>query len=111
MRRMSNSRARYRTKFDLADRLLKGRFNYTRPKGGFCLWLNVSAHGNDEIATQKIWREAGVRVIPGSYLATTQADGSNPGRNYIRVTLVQDEATTEDALNRILATLDQVQAA
>lgn len=108
---VEQSRARYRTKFDLADRLLKGRFNYKRPQGGFCLWLDVSAHGNDEIATQKLWREAGVRVIPGSYLATTQADGSNPGRNYIRVALVQDEATTEDALNRILATLDQVQAA
>ena len=34
-----------------------------------------------------------------------QADGSNPGRNYIRAALVQDENTTDEALRRLVAVL------
>lgn len=102
---VEDSRALYRAKFDLADRILDGRFGYRRPDGGFCLWLDVSGVGGDERATLRLWGEGGVRVIPGSYLARTQADGSNPGRNFIRVALVQDLAVTTEALNRIVSIL------
>ena len=76
------------------------------PAGGFCLWLDVSAHGGDEAATVKLYKEGGVRVIPGSYLARVQADGSNPGAGYIRVAMVQDSETTAEALHRLVQTLD-----
>ena len=33
-------------------------------------------------------------------------DGSNPGADFIRVAMVQDQAITADALHRIVATLD-----
>ncbi|MEW6641205.1 MAG: aminotransferase class I/II-fold pyridoxal phosphate-dependent enzyme [Pseudomonadota bacterium] len=103
---VEDNRARYRLKFDLADQILGSRFGYKRPAGGFCLWLDVSAHGGDEAATVRLFKEAGVRVIPGSYLARRQPDGSNPGAGYIRVALVAESDVTAEALHRIVAVLD-----
>jgi N-succinyldiaminopimelate aminotransferase len=95
----------YAQKFDLADQILGDRYGYKRPAGGFLLWLDVSAHGGDEAVTLRLWREAGLRVIPGSYLAREQPDGSNPGAGYIRVAIVQDAQTTAEALHRLVAVL------
>ena len=39
------------------------------------------------------------------YLARDQADGSNPGADYIRVAMVQDKQLTAEALHRLVATL------
>ncbi len=102
---VEQSRALYRAKFELADAVLGARFGYRRPAGGFCLWLDVSGDGGDEAATLRLWKEGGVRVIPGGYLAHTQADGSNPGENFLRVALVRDVETTAEALNRIVSIL------
>jgi N-succinyldiaminopimelate aminotransferase len=102
---VEQNRALYRAKFDLADQILGGRYGYRRPAGGFFLWLDVSAHGGDEAATVKLWREAGVRVLPGSYAARVGADRRNPGDGYLRVAMVQDAATTAEALHRLVATL------
>ena len=77
---VEENRALYRAKFDLADQILGDRYGYKRPAGGFFLWLDVSQHGGSEAATLKLWREAGLRVVPGSYAARPQADGSQPGR-------------------------------
>jgi aspartate/methionine/tyrosine aminotransferase len=103
---VEENRRLYRLKFDLADQILGNRFGYSRPAGGFCLWLDVSAHGGDEAATVQLYRQGGVRVIPGSYLARPQADGSNPGAGYIRVAMVQDSETTAEALHRLVMVLD-----
>ncbi|MDB5521703.1 MAG: aspartate aminotransferase, partial [Tardiphaga sp.] len=103
---VEENRRLYRIKFDLADQILGGRFGYVRPAGGFCLWLDVSAHGGDEAAAVTLYKDAGVRVVPGSYLARQQADGSNPGAGYIRVAMVQDGDTTAEALHRLVQTLD-----
>jgi len=96
------NRALYRAKFDLADRILGNRFGYQRPEGGFYLWLDV---GDGEAAALKLWREAGLRVIPGVYLARPGPDGRNPGAGYIRCALVHDIDTTEEALQRLADTL------
>jgi aspartate/methionine/tyrosine aminotransferase len=102
---VEENRKLYRTKFDLADQILADRYGYQRPAGGFCVWLDVSAHGGDEAATVKLFREAGVRVIPGSYLARQQRDGFNPGAGYIRLALVSDSESTAEALHRLVETL------
>ena len=94
-----------RAKFDLADQIIGDRYGYRRPAGGFYLWLDVSAHGGDEAATVALWREAGLRVIPGRYLAREQQDGSNPGAGFIRVAMVHDKETTADALHRLVEVL------
>ena len=91
------NRALYRAKFDLAERLLGGRFGFRRPPGGFFLWLDV---GDGEVAALKLWRDAQIRVLPGAYLARAAGDGHNPGAPFIRVALVHDLDLTERALTR-----------
>src|SRR6202040_3436581 len=103
---VEENRRLYRIKFDLADQILGNRYGYHRPAGGFCVWLDVSARGGDEAATIKLYKDGGVRVVPGSYLARRQADGSNPGAGYIRLALVQDSETTAEALHRLVEILD-----
>src|SRR5471030_856276 len=102
---VQENRRLYSAKFDLADQIIGGRYGYTRPAGGFFLWLDVAQYGGSEIVTKRLWQEAGVRVVPGRYLAREQADGSNPGADYIRVAMVQDSATTAEALHRLVAVL------
>jgi N-succinyldiaminopimelate aminotransferase len=103
---VEENRRLYRMKFDSADQILGNRYDYRRPDGGFCVWLDVSARGGDEAATIRLYRDAGVRVIPGSYLARRQADGFNPGTGYIRLALVADSGTTAEALHRLVEVLD-----
>lgn len=103
---VEKNRALYREKFDTADQILGDRFGYVRPPGGFYAWLDV---GDSEAATVRLWREAGVKVLPGRYLAWDCAmpDGrtGNPGAPYIRVALVLDRETTAEGLKRIVDTL------
>ena len=99
------NRRLYREKFDLADQIIGDRYGYRRPAGGFFLWLDVTAAGGSEAAALKLWREAGLRVVPGQYLAREQANGSNPGENYIRVAMVQNNEITAEALHRLVAVL------
>jgi N-succinyldiaminopimelate aminotransferase len=99
------NRRLYARKFDLADQIIGSRYGYRRPAGGFYLWLDVSAQGGDEVAALDLWRQAGLRVVPGSYLARPQTDGSNPGEGYIRVAMVQDHDITAEALHRLVAVL------
>jgi N-succinyldiaminopimelate aminotransferase len=102
---VAENRRLYAEKFDLADQIIGSHYGYRRPGGGFFLWLDVSAHGSDEAVTLRLWREAGLRVVPGRYLAREQPDGSNPGLGYIRVAIVQDRDTTAEALHRLVALL------
>ncbi|MDA0368814.1 MAG: aminotransferase class I/II-fold pyridoxal phosphate-dependent enzyme [Proteobacteria bacterium] len=96
------NRARYARKFDTAERIIGNRFGFYRPAGGFFLWLEV---GDGESATSTLWREAGLKVLPGGYVARDVAGESNPGAPYIRLALVHDDATTEEALTRLSSVL------
>lgn len=78
------NRALYQQKFVIADRIFAGVPGYMPPKAGFFLWLPVE---DGEAAAVKLWKETGVRVLPGAYLAQ-EVDGKNPGKGYIRVALV-----------------------
>jgi aspartate/methionine/tyrosine aminotransferase len=103
---VEENRRLYRAKFDLADQILGNRYGYRRPAAGFCVWLDTSDRGSDEAITVKLYREAGVRVVPGSYLARQQPDGFNPGAGYIRLALVADSDSTAEALHRLVEVLD-----
>jgi len=102
---VQENRTLYSAKFHLADQIIGDRYGYKRPDGGFFLWLDVSKQGGSEAVTKRLWAEAGVRVVPGRYLARNQTDGSNPGADYIRVAMVQDKAATAEALHRLVAVL------
>ena len=93
------NRAAYAQKMAAAERILGNRFR--RPAGGFFLWLET---GNGEETTLKLWREQGVKVLPGAYMGREIEPGktqSNPGFSYIRVALVSDLSTIMTALERV----------
>ena len=93
------NRAAYREKMAAAERILGNRMK--RPEGGFFLWLEV---GNGEESALRLWREQGVRVLPGAYMGREIEPGktqSNPGFSYVRVALVSDLSTIMTALERV----------
>ncbi|HEX4111491.1 MAG TPA: aminotransferase class I/II-fold pyridoxal phosphate-dependent enzyme [Stellaceae bacterium] len=96
------NRARYRRKFDICEEILKNRFGFYRPAGGFFLWLDV---GDGEEAALKLWREAGLRSLPGPYIGRANAAGVNPGQNYIRLAIVHDDDTIAAGMRRLLRVL------
>ncbi len=96
------SRAGYAERFAAAGEILDGRHGFYFPEGGLYLWLDV---GDGEAAARRLWSEAGVRVMPGAYLAR-ESGGRNPGASRIRVALVHGLETTRDALARMADVLD-----
>ena len=91
------NRALYQEKYEIADRILSGVQGYQPPEAGFFLWLPVD---DGEATALKLWRETGVRVLPGAYLA--QGEGNeNPGKGFIRVAMV----APKDSMQRALSTL------
>lgn len=100
------NRLAYRTKFDVCDQVLGSRFGYRRPDGGFFLWLDVAHFGGGVDTTVTLWKRAGVKVLPGAFLAQADRSGENPGEDFIRVALVADPATIRMALERIVAVLN-----
>jgi aspartate/methionine/tyrosine aminotransferase len=96
------NRERYRRKFDLAERRLSNRLGFYRPAGGFFLWLDMTGSFKDgEEAASALWRKAGVRCLPGLYLGVTGKDGTNPGRAFLRLAMVHEEAVIDEALARL----------
>ena len=107
---VDESRARYRAKFDLADRALGGRFGAVRPAGGFFLWLDTVGAGLDhgkesggEAVARRLWQRAAIRTLPGAYLCPE--DKTAPGADFLRVALVHDEALLAEGLPRLAAAL------
>jgi aspartate/methionine/tyrosine aminotransferase len=95
------NRAGFLKKFELARDLLGNRAGFSIPEGGIFLWLDV---GDGVEVTRRLWCEAGIRVLPGSYMGRETEPGtiqSNPGFSYIRVALVSDLSTIRTALLRI----------
>jgi N-succinyldiaminopimelate aminotransferase len=89
--------ALYQEKFRIADDVFAGVQGFQNPEGGFFLWLPVE---DGEEAALKLWLQAGVRVLPGSYLSR-EAGGQNPGKGYIRVALVAPKDEMQRGLIRL----------
>ena len=91
------NQALYREKFSAAEQIFAGLQGFNMPEGGFFLWLPVE---DGEGAALKLWRETGVRVLPGAYLSR-DAMGVNPGAGYIRVALVAPKEEMQQGLIRL----------
>lgn len=91
------NRALYREKYTAADKIFAGLNGYHSPEAGFFLWLPVE---NGEAAALSLWRETGVRVLPGAYLSR-DVNGHNPGKGYIRAAMVAPKLEMTDGLNTI----------
>lgn len=104
---VAKNRSLYDAKFAIAEEIFGPGYGYHAPAGGFFLWLDVSAHGGGEAVTRRLWTEAGIRAVPGGYLASPDAAGVNPGEPYIRLALVDDVAITREALQRFASVLSR----
>ncbi|MCC6000981.1 MAG: aminotransferase class I/II-fold pyridoxal phosphate-dependent enzyme [Pararhodobacter sp.] len=98
---VAENRALYARKYALADDIMGGLPGYMPPQAGFFLWLPVD---DGEAAALTLWRETGIRVLPGAYLARDTASG-NPGAGFIRVALVAPEDETRRGLMALRACL------
>ena len=100
---VKENRKLYEAKYKFADEIFTGLDGYTSPEAGFFLWIKVQ---DSEKTTLDLWRETGVRVLPGAYLAQ-EKNGKNPGRDFIRVALVAQQNLTEEALIKIRSLLEK----
>jgi N-succinyldiaminopimelate aminotransferase len=92
------NRELYRQKFKAVLDILAPVMDVQMPEAGFYLWAKTPI--NDETFTQRLFTEAAVNVVPGSYLART-IDGINPGANRIRMALVASLEECIEAAQRI----------
>ncbi|MEO1193636.1 MAG: aminotransferase class I/II-fold pyridoxal phosphate-dependent enzyme [Pseudomonadota bacterium] len=102
------NRAFYGQLMGLAEQHLGKPFGWQAPDGGFFAWLDVSGThcGDGETAAKHLWREAGIRTLPGAYMSLSmQGEAENPGRPYLRIALVDAPDLVESALARIAALL------
>ena len=91
------NRKLYQKKYQIADDIFRNIKGYNAPQAGFFLWLPVE---NDEQATLNLWKQSGIRVLPGSYLSRN-VDNKNPGEKYIRVAMVAPFGETKLGLQTI----------
>jgi aspartate/methionine/tyrosine aminotransferase len=90
---------------EIAREIYKKNFEAAReilgieiPKGTFYIWLKVT----DPLEfTKELYEKYNVKVLPGEYLARDDKNGVNPGKEFIRIALVEDEQKTRSALLRI----------
>ncbi len=96
------NRSLYQVKFDLADEVLKDCFKYKKPEGGFFLWLDFSQIGGGVKAASIFWKDFGVKILPGAFLAQNIPGEKNPGEDYGRVAMVHDLEDTRKALEYMI---------
>ncbi len=106
------NRALYQAKFALADEVLGNLSGYMAPEAGFFLWLRVGEAEGDadpgEAAALRLWREAGVKALPGRYLSRPAPDwlgGGDPGAGYLRLALVAPAEEVRRGLEAVASEL------
>lgn len=97
------NQAIYRANFEIAAEELGNRPGFTLPQAGFFLWMAVP----DAVDfARRAWAEAGLRMLPGDFLASAAGVGArpgNPGTGFVRIALVNGPETTRAALKRLAA--------
>ena len=101
-----DNRQQYNAKFAVAEEILGPVFGPVTPPGGFFLWLDVARFGGGETVARHLWQAAGLKVIPGAYLATKDDTGVNPGAPFIRLALVDSVEATRTACTRLIGVLN-----
>jgi len=94
------SREVYKKNFEIAKEILGVEI----PEATFYIWLKVE---NAIEFTARLYEKYNVKVLPGEYLAREDSKGENPGKDFIRIALVEDAEKTRNALNRIKECLSE----
>jgi N-succinyldiaminopimelate aminotransferase len=97
------NRALYRDKFMQVTPLLAEVLEVALPDAGFYLWAKIPTHLklDDAALAKALLAQYNVTVLPGSYLAR-EANGINPGENFIRMALVASTEECVEAAQRIV---------
>jgi len=91
---VDRAREIYKNNFKIANEILGTDI----PDATFYIWLKVE---NPLEFTKKLYKEYNVKVLPGEYLARDDSQGQNPGKDFVRIALVESEEKTREALKRI----------
>lgn len=99
------NRALYRARFARVHARLRPVLDFALPAAGFYLWPALPIDGIT--ACRRLLSEAGVLVLPGSFLARQCGAGGNPGHNRIRIALVAGLAECEEAAERLCSVIQR----
>lgn len=97
---VENARKVYQENFQIAKEIL----NVDIPNATFYIWLKVPSALE---FTKKLYKKFAVKVLPGEFLARTDQNGENPGKDYIRIALVENPKKTKEVLTRIKECLNE----
>lgn len=92
------NRRKYREKFERALPVIASALEVTMPAAGFYLWAKTPV--SDTEFARGLYRDYNVNVLPGSYLAR-EAQGINPGKNFVRMALVAQLDECLEAIGRV----------
>jgi N-succinyldiaminopimelate aminotransferase len=95
---VAQNRHQYTEKFARVMEILKPVLPVTQPDAAFYLWIRTPI--SDTAYAQALYRDYNVTVLPGSFLARN-AQGINPGENFVRLALVAETTDTVEAAHRI----------
>lgn len=98
---VQQNRALYRAKFSAVEKILKPVLDVNIPAATFYLWPKVPI--DDQEFARGLYAQQNVTVLPGSYIgrAGQSEDNKNPGKNRLRIALVDSLELCEEAANRI----------
>lgn len=105
---VAENRRLYEEKFAQVISILNPVLPVTKPDASFYLWIKTPI--SDTAFAQLLHRDYNVSVLPGSFLAR-EAQGINPGANFIRLALVANLKETVEAAQRItqfISSIDQL---
>ncbi len=94
------NRAEYAAKFAALQPLLAPWLPCAMPDAAFYLWARTPI--DDAQFALRLLAEENVAVVPGSFLAR-DAQGTNPGRDRVRLALVAPAAECAEAIDRVVA--------
>lgn len=94
------NRRLYREKFAAVLPILQGHLKVSKPDAGFYLWAETPIA--DDQFTRQLLTEQHITVVPGRYLARTDANQLNPGENRIRMALVAPVEQCQEAAERLV---------
>jgi N-succinyldiaminopimelate aminotransferase len=95
---VAENRRLYAEKFAKVITILSSALPASKPDASFYLWVRTPIV--DTVFAQQLYRDYNVSVLPGSFLAR-EAQGVNPGANFIRLALVANLDETLEAARRI----------
>lgn len=93
------NRRLYAEKYEAVLPMINAPLSAGKPEGGFYLWMRTPI--DDAQFARQLHRDYNVLVLPGSFLGR-ESGGANPGRNYVRVALVQPLADCVEAFRRTM---------